>query len=452
MDSSTSTGVQPVLPDEPALRDEAAALLRELIRIDTTNPPGRETAAASLLQRYLEAHGVECELVARDPDRANLVARIPGTGEGPSLALLGHTDVVPAHADDWRHPPFSGHLDEEGYLWGRGAVDMKNELATRAVAVAALARSGVRPRGDIVLIAEADEEVGQQDVGLSWLVRERPDIRTDYALNEGAAERLVLADGRVVVTISVGEKAALGARITALGEAAATVCPTAGANAVPRLATLISSLAAHRAAPRLLPATHSLLESLAGPVGEDVTGAIARAHRLHPAFTTLLDPLFADTIAPTRLNGSPSLNIMPARASVDCDCRVLPGTTEEDLRAQFADALGNSVPYELEFLQPPTGGTISPVATPLFEVCRRFVAKNDPGAILLPTLCTSFTDSHYLRESFGTVAYGFWPVRTTPYEVVNAGLHGRDERIHVDDLGYAASFHLHTCLTLGFAG
>jgi acetylornithine deacetylase/succinyl-diaminopimelate desuccinylase-like protein len=180
--------------DERALRDEATVLLRELLRVDTSNPPGGETAAALVLQRHLEAAGVACELVARDPARANLVARIPGLG-GPSLAFLAHTDVVPADdAAAWTHPPFAGHVDRDGYIWGRGAADMKNELATRAVAMAWLGRSGFRPRGDLLLIAEADEEDGQDIVGLPWLVAERPDIRADYVLNEGASERLELAD------------------------------------------------------------------------------------------------------------------------------------------------------------------------------------------------------------------------------------------------------------------
>src|SRR3954453_16035490 len=163
------------MPDtlaERDLRDEATALLRDLIRADTSNPPGHETAAATLLRDYLEDSGVECELVARDPARANLIARIPGTGDGPSLALLGHTDVVPADPTGWRHPPFAGHVDEDGYVWGRGAVDMKNETATPAGARAVLARAGFRPRGDLLFVAEADEEDGEQQVGLAWLVRD----------------------------------------------------------------------------------------------------------------------------------------------------------------------------------------------------------------------------------------------------------------------------------------
>jgi acetylornithine deacetylase/succinyl-diaminopimelate desuccinylase-like protein len=436
-------------PDERALRDETAELLRELIRIDTSNPPGNETPAAALLRDYLEDSGVACELVARDPARANLIARIPGTGDGPALALLGHTDVVPAEPAGWRHAPFSGHVDEDGYVWGRGAVDMKNETASRAVTMAVLARSGFRPHGDLLFVAEADEEDGAEEVGLTWLVRERPDIAADYVINEGASERLTLADGRTVVTINVGEKATLPALVTALGHAAHASTPESGANAVPRLAALISRLAAHRPARRLLPETAALLEALVGTVDGDLDGAIARARGLHPALGELVAPLFSSTIAPTRLHGSTARNVMPARASVECDCRVLPGTAEADLEAELRAALGDDVAYELEFLEPPIGGSVSPIGTPLFEACRRFVAENDPGAVLLPTLCTGFTDSHFMRAAFGSVAYGFWPMRHTPYEIAAAGIHSTDERIHVDDLGYATRFHVEACRAIG---
>jgi len=437
---------------ERDLRDETTALLRDLLRVDTTNPPGHETAAATLLKAYLEASGVECELVARDPDRANLVARIRGTGDGPSLALLGHTDVVPADPAGWQHPPFAGHLDGDGYVWGRGAIDMKNETASRAVTLAVLARSGFRPRGDLTLIAEADEENGTEVVGLQWLVGERPDIRADYVINEGASERLKLADGRTVVTINVGEKATLPALVTALGRAAHASTPLAGANAVPRLATLIGRLADHRPRRRLLPETRALLEALVGEVDGDLDGAIDRAQRLHPAFAELVAPLFSTTIAPTRLRGSDARNVMPARASVECDCRVVPGTTEEELASELAAALGTDVPHEVAFLEPPNGGSVSPIDTPLYDVCRAWLAENDPGAILLPTVCTGFTDSHFMRDAFGSVAYGFWPMRHTPYEVAAAGIHSVDERVHVDDLGYATRFQVEACRAIGALG
>ncbi len=430
-----------------SLTAQAADVLSALLRIDTSNPPGNETPAAELLAAYLADNGVPCELVARDPARANVVARLPGGG-GPSLMLLGHTDVVPADADQWRHPPFAGVRDDDGYIWGRGACDMKNEVATRAVAFAAIARSGIALDGDLVFVAVADEENGTAQVGMSWLVNERPDLATDYVLNEGAAERLELTDGRTVVTINIGEKAAAAVRVTALGTPGHAAAPYDTPHAIPVLGELICRLAAYRPRRRVLPATEALLESLVGPVGGDLDDAIARAVALHPALGELVAPLFSTTIAPTRLRGSTALNVLPGRASVDCDCRILPGTTEAQLLAELAEALGDDLPYELELLEPPTGGTISPVDTPLLDACRAFLTAHDPGAILLPTISTGFTDSHYLRAAFGSIAYGFWPVRSTPYEVTAAGVHGHDERIHVDDLGYATLFHIELCRSL----
>ncbi|MGZ4580709.1 MAG: M20/M25/M40 family metallo-hydrolase, partial [Nocardioidaceae bacterium] len=190
--------------DDGRLHEEVVALARDLIRVDTTN--GNETAAAELVLAHLAAAGVEAELVARDPRRANVVARIPGTGDGPSLAYVGHLDVVPADARDWTHPPFAAVLDDAGWLYGRGAVDMKTEVAVRTVAMAALARDGFRPHGDLLLVMVADEEDGSAHVGMEWLVKERPDLACDYALNEGGGLRYELADGRVVVDLEVGEK------------------------------------------------------------------------------------------------------------------------------------------------------------------------------------------------------------------------------------------------------
>ncbi|MFZ2501890.1 MAG: M20/M25/M40 family metallo-hydrolase, partial [Nocardioides sp.] len=173
-------------------------LTQALIRVDTTND--NETAAAEVLVDYLErATGgvVETEIVCREPRRGNLVARLPGAAPGaPDLALVGHLDVVPADARDWTHPPFAAEIDDAGYLFGRGAVDMKNEVAARAVALAELARSGFRPSGDLLLIAVADEENGAADVGMHWLLGARPELRPAYAVNEGGGQRLELTDGR----------------------------------------------------------------------------------------------------------------------------------------------------------------------------------------------------------------------------------------------------------------
>jgi acetylornithine deacetylase/succinyl-diaminopimelate desuccinylase-like protein len=315
--------------------------------------------------------------------------------------------------------------------------------------MAALAREGFQPNGDLLYIAEADEEDGTHPVGMVWLVEERPDLATDYSINEGGGDRQILTDGRVVVPICVGEKACLPAMVTALGEAGHASTPTAGANAVPRLATLIERLANHRPKRRLLPETRALLEALLGDMGDDLDAAIERANALHPGFPDLIPPLFSVTIAPTRLFGSSALNVMPGRASVECDCRILPGDTPDLLEAELRAALGDDIPYEIEFHEKLVGGTVASVDTPLYRVCQDFLDQRDPGAVLLPTISTGFTDSHFLRSAFGTIAYGFWPVRHTPSDVLYSGVHNRDERIHVDDLGYALDFTLHACRAVG---
>src|SRR5581483_367692 len=158
-------------------------------------------------------------------------------------------------------------------------------------------------------------------------------------------------------------------------------------HAVAALAELIRRLVRYRPRRRLLPATKATLESLIGPLGEDLDTDITRAVALHPAFLDFVEPLFATTIAPTRLHGSDALNVLPARATVDCDCRVLPGTSEDELLAELREALGSDVPYELEVREPLTGGTISPIDSPLFDACRAFVREHDPEAIVLPTIC-----------------------------------------------------------------
>ena len=434
--------------DDAALRAESVALLRDLLRVDTSNPPGNETAAAELLRDYLVAAGIECELVARVPGRANLIARIPGGGDGPSLALTGHTDVVPADAREWARPPFAGELDDDGYVWGRGAVDMKSHTATNAVAMAILKREGFRPRGDLLLIAQADEEDGTESVGMQWLVEARPDLTPDFALDEGGGERIPLADGGVAVTVGVGEKACLPVLVTALGEAGHASTPHLAANAVPRLATLIGRIARHRPQRTLLPVVRRMLEQLGAEVDGDLDAALAHAAAQHPSFGEDLPSLLSLTLAPTRVHGSDARNVMPARATVDVDARLLPGQTRADLERELHAALGDDLPYELSYPEPLAGGTVSEPGSALYRACETFLAEHDPGARLLPAISTGFVDSYFMRSGWGSECVGFWPTRYTPLDVLHAGVHNRDERIHADDVCYAARFVLHAARTV----
>ena len=267
------------------LLDEVVGLTRDLIRVDTTNPPGNETRAVEVLEEYLARNGVVAERVARDPARANLVARVRGRGTGPTLALAGHTDVVYADPEDWSVPPFAGEV-RDGHLWGRGALDMKGQTAASAVALAVLARSGWVPNGDVLLIAEADEEDGMDAVGMTWLVRERPDLHCDYAVTE-ANYRLVLADGRRVYTLVLAEKMTMPVRVIARGVAGHASLPTLGDNALLKLAPVLERLAGYAPVRRLSPELAALLDVVA-PGDGSLDERIERGRAQHDELWHLL--------------------------------------------------------------------------------------------------------------------------------------------------------------------
>jgi len=432
-------------------RDEVVGLARDLISLDTSNAighhAGNETLVARQLADYLADAGLECELVAREEHRANLVARLPGAEPGaPSLALVGHTDVVPVDARDWTHPPFGGLVDDDGYLWGRGAVDMKGELAARAVALKELARSGWRPRGDLWLLAVADEEDGMADVGMRWLLEERPDIRPDHSINEGGGERFELSDGRVLMSVGVGEKGTYPARVTAVGGAGHGSTPTVGDNAVPHLGEVLTRIGRGLPTPVPHPLVETMLQVLLGPSYDeerDLSASLAAAGRLHPELEHYLPALAGTTMAPTMVGASDKRNVMPSRAWVELDCRILPGTTEAEVEAAVRERLGDGLAYELTWPEPLIAGSSSPPEGPVVEAIREFLHDEGIDAEVLPSLGTGFTDSVYLRAAAGTAAYGFSPFLTTPLDVLVAGYHNADERVHVDDLAASVRFHLH---------
>ena len=426
------------------LLDEVVELTSELIRADTTNPPGNETLGAEVLAAYLRRNGVEAELIAREPSRANLIARVRGSGTGPSLALMGHTDVVYADPADWSVPPFSGEV-RDGHLWGRGALDMKGQTASSAVALAVLARSGWVPNGDVLLIAEADEEDGVDAVGLSWLVGERPDLRCDYALNEGSF-RFELVDGRTIYTLCVSEKMTMPVRVRTRGVAGHASLPTHGDNALVKLAPVLERLAAYAPVRRRSPELDALLDVLA-PGGGTLEERIERGRLQHAELWHVLPALAGSTFVPTMASASRKRNVIPAAAHVECDCRVLPGTDPEELFGEFRSALAG-LDVELELAEAPLGGTRSPLETPLRDALAEWVDELEPGALLVPDISTGFTDSHFMREAFGTIAYGFFPLRHTAPELLDT-LHAPDERIDVRDLELAVQAFVHCIERIG---
>lgn len=412
------------------LRDEATALLQALLRLDTVNPPGNETQAAELLRDYLARSGVECELYAREPHRANLVARLEG-GDGPSLAFLSHPDTVLADPAEWDRDPWSGDL-VDGEVWGRGALDMKDQVAASVVAFASLAREGFTPSGDLVLLVVADEEVGGDDgCGLVWLCEEHPEAaRCDYALNEGSGERLLVA-GKPVYLCATAEKMSAPFTVRVRGRSGHASMPGIADNALVKAARYVEALGAYEPPRELIPEAKGLLEATLGET-PPLEEALARAASVHPMLPALVEPLLSFTLSPTMIDASHQRNVIPAVCEITVDCRLLPETTPADVEPLLRAVLGDGA-YDLEFDEA-VGGTRSSMDTPLWDALAEFTAGIEPDAQLAPIACAGFTDSHYLREAFGTTAYGYFPLRTMDTELAIKLVHSANERIPVDDL------------------
>ena len=426
-----------------SLRDEATELLRELLRLDTVNPPGNETQAAELLRVYLEDAGVASELYARVPERANLVARIPGSADGKRLLLLGHTDTVLAEPDEWSLDPWSGELRDD-QVWGRGALDMKGQVAASAVAMATLAREGFRPAGDLVFAACADEEVGV-DFGLSWLCREHPEaVRTDFCINEGGGDR-VIVDGRPLYLCASAEKMSSPFLLRVRGRSGHASMPGIADNALVRAARLVERLGRLEPAPRVLPETEGFFRALGA--APEVSALEEELASLEPVVRALVEPMLAFTVSPTMIEASRQRNVVPGVCEVVCDCRLLPGQTQAEVERLVREWLGEDA-YELEWIEG-VGGTRSPLGTPLWDAVESFVRAEEPEATLAPVVLAGFTDSHWVREAFGTIAYGFFPMRAMEVELAARLVHSADERIAVDDLELGTRFLLHVARTLG---
>jgi acetylornithine deacetylase/succinyl-diaminopimelate desuccinylase-like protein len=416
------------------LQHEATTVLQRLVRLNTVNPPGNERPAQEFLQAFLDSAGFETTLLGEDPVRPNLVARLRGRKPGPTLGLLSHVDTVVADPAGWRHGPWSGELDD-GCVWGRGALDMKSQTAAEAVAAASLAREGWRPaQGDLLVISVSDEEVG--GTGAKWLTAEHPDlVRCDYLLNEGGGESVEVDGGRVHA-MSVGEKGVFRFTLTTNGAAGHASLPQVADNALLKLGPLLAAMDTRQPPWDLTAAPSALLAELGLEPDGDPSAALAAVERRAPGLAPLVDAMMRVTLAPTMVDASEQMNVIPETARLHVDCRVPPGMGEETVRSRVREVLGPTG-YRLEFTEQVTGNASSP-HSPLADAITRWVDRLDPGARVLPTLCVGYTDSRTFRQAFpDCVAYGFFPHRHMTVEQLTELVHGRDERIDVRDLGLA---------------
>jgi acetylornithine deacetylase/succinyl-diaminopimelate desuccinylase-like protein len=426
------------VPERAALERRATELLQRLIRFNTVNPPGNEGPAQQWLKGLLEREGFECELLAATPDRPNLVARLGAASDGPSLCLLGHVDTVPADPEDWQTDPWTGELRDD-CVWGRGAKDMKGQIAAELAATLALVEEGWRPEaGELKLVFTCDEERGAA-LGARWLCSDHPErVRADLVVNEGAGELIRRGDRRVY-GVCVAEKGVFRFTLSTSGRSGHASVPGIGDNALVKMAPLLAALAERRPDHIASPEAEALLGAL-GLDPSDLDAAFAELEASDPDVAVLLEPMLGVTLAPTMIGASDAVNVVPAHARLEVDCRVPPGHGEEAARAAVSRTLGDDG-FELRFIDRIVGNR-SPASSPLMDVMRRFVEREDPGAAVAPMVMSGFSDSHWWRNAFpDCLAYGFFPQNTMDMTEAFPLMHGIDERMPVADLGLAAAFY-----------
>ncbi len=435
--------------DWAALEREVVGLFTALLRVDTTNPPGNETSCARVLQQYFEGNGFATTLAGELPERQNLAVRLEGPRPGPTLTLMGHLDVVPADAAEWSVPPFGGVV-KDGYVWGCGATDMKNQVAAQAVALARLKRSGAGLAGTVKFAATADEEDGEF-CGVRWLCRERPDLLAcDYLLNEGMGGLWLPVAGRKVFLLAAGEKAFAQFRIRTRGRGGHASVSEKERSAVIDLARAVTALGLADPPVIVSPMTAGFIDAVVADAAlgarlkdpRTARAAAAELRRLDPEVASLVEPLLGATFTPTILTAGQAVNVIPTHAEACIDCRILPEMTPEGTRelvAALLEPLG--IDWEFEWIDV-TEPNASPAPSALSESIARVLEADVPGAVLAPMCSSSFTDSRWVREAFpGCVAYGFAPYLAESFHAMNGGRdHEPDERILVEDVAYQALF------------
>jgi acetylornithine deacetylase/succinyl-diaminopimelate desuccinylase-like protein len=430
------------VPESAQLERRTTELLQRLIRFNTVNPPGNEEAALEYLRGLLEEAGFECELLSAVAGRPNLVARLRGRSDGPVLSLSGHVDTVLATPSEWSVDPWSGEL-RDGCVWGRGALDMKSQVAAELAAALVLCEEGWRPEsGDLLLVFVADEEAGSLH-GAKWLCETHPDkVRCDFSVNEGAGEVFEFG-GRRFYTVCVAEKGVFRFKLSTSGRAGHASIPRIGDNALLKLAPFLSRLAEAEMPLELSPEPEALLRGLGVLDGGDPATALRAVEDADPRLAVLVEPMLGVTLSPTMARASDKINVIPSRAELHVDCRVPPGLGEDKALERIRAALGGGDGYEVTFFaDEQVIGNRSPIDTSLMDRIRSFIEREDSGAVVVPTVLPGFTDSRWWREAFpDCVAYGFFPQKRMDMFESAPLVHGADERVPVEDLGLAARFY-----------
>lgn len=423
------------------LYENPEKILGDLIRFNTTNPPGNEKECIAYIAQLLEWAGIPYQIKAMDAKRPNLIARLKGSDQTPPLLLQGHVDVVSAAHQTWRHPPFSGDIID-GCVWGRGALDMKGGVAMMLAAVLRAASEGFRPAGDIILTVLSDEETGS-DAGAGFLVDHHPELFENirYAIGEFGAAAMYIA-GKRFYPIQVAEKQAcwLEARVTGPGGHGAM--PSRG-GAMARAADLIRRLERKPLGPHITPVTRQMINSIADHLPTGIGFILRRL--LNPLMTGIIFkllgkkaarfiPLLYHTANPTMISGGDKINVIPSVIRISIDGRILPGFSPSEFLNELHTIAGRDVAFDIIRHDPGPG----PPDMGMFKLLAGVLQDADPQGIPVPMLLPGVTDARHFAR-LGIQTYGFTPMNLSPdfnfFELV----HAANERIPVDALRFGTN-------------
>jgi acetylornithine deacetylase/succinyl-diaminopimelate desuccinylase-like protein len=430
---------------------EVTELLRTLIRINTTNPPGNETASANYIAQYLGKEGFKTEVIESTSGRGSVVTRLKGTGEKPSLLLLSHLDVVAANAKEWSIDPFAGEV-KDGYVYGRGAYDMKSMTAIEIMVIKLLNKNHIILKGDVVLAGTADEEQGGEE-GAGYLLRNyKEKVLCPYVINEGGGLAFPSKNG-YVFPVQSAEKGILWLKIKAKGTPGHGSTPNTADNAVLRMNKVLNKLGNYQPPTIYVPTLKAFLAEigtqdpelketfsllLANPKkSEQILDQLAKKDH---ALAEEIRPRTKMTIAPTMIHGGVKENIIPSDCEAVFDCRILPGQSIDEtvdlIKGLLKDVGLDKLSFE--FIQA-HGGSESTINTKLYSTITDVLKEFEPSCGVTPTLTTGGTDSRFFRE-LGSVCYGFQPmIPDEPNDQLEKRMHGIDERITVKNLVYGTS-------------
>lgn len=440
-----------VVPTPSKLSESSLRHLQGLLRCDTQSPPGNEIRAAEYIKGALAEAGIDCTFLESAPGRVSVVARLKAENPiGKPVAMMGHTDVVPVVREKWDRDPFSGDI-VDGFVWGRGACDMKGQVAAELAAFITIKESGLKLTRDLVFIGFADEEeggvYGSQDV---WK-NHRDLIDAEFAINEGGGNPMIIGD-KLFFACQVGEKGKCPLRMTVRGEPGHASMPKSD-TAMEKLGTALQRLHGWTSKTTITKTVRLKLQTMEQALGGEPAMKIQAilesgelslddAHSLPLPVSDQIG-LWAtthNTIRPTIVRGGDALNVIPSEITVDIDSRLLPNGDPEEFRKEIQDVVGDLA--EIEFLsEMRDAGIEADPASPFFDAIRETIAELHPGAALIPEMTFASTDAVHLP---GIKVYGFFPILPSDRLPLYQGLaHGHNERLHVDDLGFGARFYYH---------